>query len=129
MRQLFVFALFLALTPLASADVTIPAPPARPALNKIAITEIAASATGIKAAVEIRAGFAQVGRTVLEVAPGGRAVCLRYNATGDIEQFEKVDATITPAAALTAFAGAAGGFAAKADALAVWFQGRACLPQ
>lgn len=112
------------------ADVTIPSPPVRPALNKLAIVEIAASALGVKASVEIRAGAAMVGRTVVEIAPGGRANCLRYNATGDIENFEHpVDATITPAAALAAFAAGVGGFAPKADALAVWMQGKTCLPQ
>lgn len=130
---IFAALLTVFLAPLAlRADVTIPAPPVRPKIDKLGIIELAVTATALKAGVEVRAGSNLLTRTVVEIRPGASAVCLQYNANGDMESFECKTAgctSMTPAAALAAFAGGAGGFGGKSDALAVYFQGKGCLPQ
>jgi hypothetical protein len=112
----------------AVAGITISNPPARPVINAFEVTKVTLSPGAVDAVVDVKAGAVVMSTMVVHVR-AGNCTGIRYAATGDAQEYVRTDAAITPAAAFTSFAGAAGAFAARAAALETWLQGRLCLPQ
>lgn len=112
----------------ALATITATTAPARPVINTFEAVEVIFSPGACDTVYEVRSGATLHRRMTVQVR-AGNGVGLRYTASGDVESFRRVDAAITVANCFTTFAGAAGGFAAKAAALEGWHQARQLVPQ
>lgn len=111
---------------------TIAAPPVRRAVREYVVKRLSVEAGPLLTIVvdALDSGGAMVARFVLDIRTD-RAGGLRYAADGGVEEFTQTNpahAATDPAAAFTAFMGAAGGFPTKAAALESWMQSVGLLP-